>query len=666
MIKNFTFLFFLCFTFSAIAQINNNQRDYNNYNQQGGIDNRFVENPQDSTQLGPNEVEINLSDKTYYTDYKIIGYKNDTTYIDTTLNIKKYYKFNYLRKDNLELLAFANQGQTFNHLAYTFDDNSLFPKMGARAQHFNYAEVKDVNYYHVATPTTILQYRAGMEQGQVLDALFTFNTSRRLNGSISYQGLRSLGNYRNTLSAHEKTIVTLNYRTRNDKYYIRSHIVAQNLTNNQNGGLTVDSIDNFENNDENFKDRARLVTNFTDANNNISGNRYYFDQYYKIWQKKDTTRFVDSELKVGHIFNYELKQYKYNQGSSNSIFGASFTPTVQDRLTYSKFFSEAYLSLTSPITLGEVKFKINYFDYNYSYKSIVFKPDNQIINSNINGKTIAAGGEWNTKFKKINFTAEASTIISGDLRGNNISASAQYVIDSTFAIRAKAFTNSKSPNFNFILFQSAYKSYNWQNNFKNEQKSSLSIELDSKKWIYALLQVTNIDNYTYFDAPEINQQTKPVQASETINYLKLKLSKEFKFGHFALDNQFIYQKVASGSEVFRVPDFITRNTFYYSNYIFKAKSLYLQTGITFSYFSKYFMNSYNPVLSEFNLQNNQEIGGYPIFDFFVNAQIRTVRLYFKIEHLNSSFLGNFDYYSAPAYPYVDFKLRFGLVWNFFI
>ena len=136
-------------------------------------------------------------------------------------------------------------------------------------------------------------------------------------------------------------------------------------------------------------------------------------------------------------------------------------------------------------------------------------------------------------------------------------------------------------------------------------------------------------------------------------------------GHFALDNQFIYQKVTDGADIFRVPDFITRNTIYYSNYLFKGKPLFLQTGVTFTYFSKYFMNSYNPVISEFYLQNDREYGGYPLFDFFINAQIRTIRLYLNFEHFNSSF-GKNDYYSAPKYPYRDFTVRFGLVWNFFI
>ncbi len=39
--------------------------------------------------------------------YRVITLERDTTYIDTSLTIKKLYSFNYLRKDTFGLLAFS-------------------------------------------------------------------------------------------------------------------------------------------------------------------------------------------------------------------------------------------------------------------------------------------------------------------------------------------------------------------------------------------------------------------------------------------------------------------------------------------------------------------------------------------------------------------------------
>ena len=78
--------------------------------------------------------------------YKIISNSKDTTYVDTTLSIQKEYKFNYLRKDNFELIAFSNIGQTYNTLSYDFENSNTIPLFAARARHFNYLEIEDVNY----------------------------------------------------------------------------------------------------------------------------------------------------------------------------------------------------------------------------------------------------------------------------------------------------------------------------------------------------------------------------------------------------------------------------------------------------------------------------------------------------------------------------------------
>ena len=118
-------------------------------------------------------------------DYLIISHKRDTVHVDTTLSIKKEYKFNYLRRDNFELLPFSNVGQTYNKLAYDFHSDKLMPLFGARGRHFNYMEIEDINYYRVPTPFTELYYKTAFSQGQQVDAFFTVNTSPQLNISIS-------------------------------------------------------------------------------------------------------------------------------------------------------------------------------------------------------------------------------------------------------------------------------------------------------------------------------------------------------------------------------------------------------------------------------------------------------------------------------------------------
>jgi hypothetical protein len=112
-----------------------------------------------------------------------------------------------------------------------------------------------------------------------------------------------------------------------------------------------------------------------------------------------------------------------------------------------------------------------------------------------------------------------------------------------------------------------------------------------------------------------------------------------------------------------VPEFVTRNTLYFSDKLFK-KRLFIQTGFELNYFTSYYSNSYNPLIGEFFVQDKVKIGNFPLVDYFINAKIQRTRIYLKAEHLNSLFSKN-NFYSAPDYPYRDFLIRFGLVWNFF-
>ena len=355
---------------------------------------------------------------------------------------------------------------------------------------------------------------------------------------------------------------------------------------------------------------------------------------------------------------YETQHYRFKQNAVNSIFGDAFSSNIDDHTSYQKLDNQFYLQLNSSY-LGSLKAKINYYNYNYHYNSILFYED-ATISDKLKGNAIVAGAKWKTQFGKFHLNADATTIVSGDITGNSLKAAAMVKKDSVYSFKAFAELTSKTPDFNTLLFQSNYKDYNWQNDFKNEKISSLGIEFKSNKWGNLKASYNLIDNYTYFDTI-----SKPVQASESLNYLKVKASKAITYRKFTLDNTVMYQNVLDGESFFRVPQIVTRNTLYFSSYVFKGKPMFLQTGVTFKYFTAFKANAYNPLLSEFVLQNDNEIGNYPILDFFVNAQIQRTRIFLKVENLNASFTGR-NYYSAPNYPYRDLTVRFGIVWNWFI
>jgi len=600
--------------------------------------------------------------------YKIITLRNDTTYVDTSLTIQREYKFNYLRKDNFGLLPFANEGQTYNTLQFSLKQHSAYPSFGFSGKHFNYLEVEDIKYYNVATPMTELYFKTVMEQGQMIDAFITINTSERLNFAIGYRGLRSLGKYVNQLSSNGNFKFSTSYNTENNRYAIKAHFTGQDLTNGENGGIA--NIEDFEGEDEDFNDRPRLDVYALDAKSILKGNRYFVDHFFRINKEK-----AANNLYINHQFNYETKFYEYlqptiltNIDDINGVrrisrFGQSYnTSRINDKTRYNRMYNKIGASYENT-TLGQFQFFIEDFRYNYFYNRTIFNAASTIGN-NLNDEFNVVGGQYNYQKEKWNGYFKYSNSISNQ-KMSDLEASANYKFDDRNQVSAKYQNLSKVPDHIYNLFQSSYIDYNWENSFKNEKINAIEISAETQ-WASATLNVSTMKDHLYFQDVNASYDTltvKPSQYSKSINYLSLKVSKEFKFGKFALDNTFLYQQTDQEDDILNVPQFVTRNTIYYSDFLFK-KALYLQTGFTFSYFTEYYANDYNPVLGEFFVQNQRKIGDFPTVDFFLNAKIRNTRIYLKAEHFNSSFTGN-NFYSAPNYPYRDFIVRFGLVWNFF-
>ena len=110
-------------------------------------------------------------------NYKIFDHKGVETFIDSSLTIEKEYKFNYLRKDYFEILPLPNVGQGFNKMGYDFTKEKISPQLGAIGRNSGYIETEDVQYYEVPTPFSELFFKTTYNQGQLIDALISVNTS---------------------------------------------------------------------------------------------------------------------------------------------------------------------------------------------------------------------------------------------------------------------------------------------------------------------------------------------------------------------------------------------------------------------------------------------------------------------------------------------------------
>ncbi|MDG2173274.1 MAG: putative porin [Flavobacteriaceae bacterium] len=593
-------------------------------------------------------------------DYLIINHYGDTIIVDTSLTINKFHKINYLRNDNFELIPFSNTGHTYNNLSYNSTNSQLFPSFGSRAKHYSYMEIEDVNYYDMPTPFTELMYRSVFEQGQLLDALYSVNTNRQFNFTISRKGLRSLGNYQHFLTSTSNFKFSTNYNSKNKRYKLRTHYVSQKLFAEQNGGIRDEDILDFENGTDQFLDRSVFDPYFENADNELSGRRYYIDNSYNLSNQNDSIR--TNSLVIGNTISYEKRYYKFNQSSANEYFGDSYNLSLIDDKSRLRSFLFKIGADYKTKKIGDFGVSLEYNNHKYNFGNLDSLNISGFSNS-IKYDGMIFSGSYLKSSDKFKINANFSSSIADNVSGNSLGGSLDYNLNDDINIKGNISLSSHQPNYNFSLFKSNYISYNWENNFKNIENREFNVEFKSNKYFNLRLDYLDIKNYAYFTKNDLNV-VKPFQHLDNINIIKFRVSREFSINKFFFDNQIQYQKVSNGTGVINLPELIARNSIYFSSHLLD-KAVFLQTGFSFSYFSKYYMNSYDPLLSEFYVQNSKKIGGFPLMDFFVNAKIQQTRLYFKLEHFNSSFTG-YNFYSAPNYPYRDFSFRFGLVWNFFL
>lgn len=619
-------------------------------------------------------------DSIYIEMYKIFDYEGKSISVDTSLTIKKEYTNNLLRKDYFELLPFVNMGHAFNRLGYNFFEENLIPQIGQESKHSSFFKSEDIKYYNVPTPFTELFFKTTMEQGQLSDALITLNLNPNFNFAIAYRGMRSQGKYVNQRSNNEAFRYSFNFNSKNHKYNFKGHYVSQNIGNNENGGVTEQSLSQFELGDPEFKERSVLNVRLKRAYNELKGKRSFFRQNYFL--KGNNILINENSVSIFHEFLNETKFYMYEDIQRSEYFGPLASEEVKDKVNWAVIQNSIGLNYNNS-KLGKIKGAIEYYKTDYFFKN--FLESMSDLKSKIIYKQIFLTGSYLFDWNGFNFNTYFKKTIAGDYNSDlaGISGKIFFKEKNYFEVGVKKI--NKAPDLNFILYKSAYQNYNWFNeDLNNEDFTLLTSTLFVNKIGKFNISFQKLKNYIFyrqnFDIPadlEIEKEedimlyptkllTTVNQFNETINYLKIRYDSNFKYGKFELSNTIQYQKSENGdsqNQVLNTPQWNLRTSLSFSSFVFK-KAMYLQFGFTGQYFSKFFMNKYNPLLGTFLVQNTYEIGDFPRLDFFVNGKIQKARLFLKYEHFNSSFTG-YDFFSSEGYPYRDAMIRFGIVWNFF-
>ena len=580
---------------------------------------------------------------------KKFNINNDTILLDTTLNINKFYEFNFRRKDNFELIKPNNVGQSYNNLSYVLNESN-YPIIGYNANKTQLQSSDDIYFYDVAYPMTELLFKSVFSQGQLTDVLFTTNVNRKLNFSLGFKALRSLGKYQNSLSGSKSFTFTYNYNSK--KFSSKSFYLSQKLEKHESGGLSLTSISDFESQDPVFNERSKLNVKFEDAINVYFQRDFYSHNIFKLSDNK-------KNFSLNHTLHYVTVNNSYNQSLINNYYGGLIggITTVDDKFKFRSINNKISFDISNFIfdfaEIGLINFNYEYFNLNSS---------NEKIKENSNLFSL----KLTKNFKILDLDFDLQKKISGDRIGDRLKVVLKPAKRYNLDLNIKLSSVKSHPGLIYDNYYSGFSGLNWTNRNDLINTSSILINYINKKLGQFSLSGSIINNYVYVSTqnsdiesyiPQINQ------AEFDIKLFKLKYVKDFIFGKFSMNNSLLIQDVNQNDNVLNIPDFVYRNSFFITEKIFK-NVLEIQSGFNFKIFSKFFINEYNPVISTFHIQDNRKIGGFPIIDFFLNAKIRQTRLFFIFEHINSSLSEN-NFFTTPSIPYRDSNFRFGLNWNLF-
>lgn len=595
----------------------------------------------------------------FYTQNQF-GYKDSVSYIENTL-----YKFQeYQNRNNL-----GNLGLPFNDLIFKSFSKSFGFNFFKNNYSNNFNTFNKLLFYDTHTPYTDMLYVMGSKAEQFFKMNFSYNIKKNWNVTANFTSINSKGFY-----LHQKTEgyfmgLSSSYKSLNNRYYLLAAVLYNKTTNEENGGIEKDSA--FENLIGKKKDG--LSVNLLSAKNNMRNRSIHLKQYFNIGKKLNDSSEVIPNSQLSLNSSYGDYSFLYRDDNIDNI---NYYPHIyfnntksHDSTYYSKVENQLMWKTVDNNKHRGVKDMIG-FGVDITHQFIkTAQPDRDTLLVPYNTQfhyfltkynNFSIGGSVFNRYTnyKLWLNASANYMISGYNKGDYKLSFVikKEIVDSNNLFVLNIDNNLIEPDYIFSHYSSNH--FKWNNDFNKMQALNISATFSMKEYNFIVGgSIAQYSNFTYF-----NEEVTASQYNGIIPLYTAFLKKDFELYNWHLTNTITYQHVAD-SAVIRIPKFITENSLYYENNVFKAAAL-VQIGFSVFYNSAYYANEYMPAISQFYLQNKKKYGNYPFLNFFINAKIKMVKLFFKIDHLNSELSGN-NYMLTPHYPLAGRSFKFGLSWKFY-
>ncbi len=601
-----------------------------------------------------------------------------------------FSQYDKARRDHIAIQNLGDVSSPFIPLLY-----HPFSGMGAVAGINPFGNLyfgkEDAVFHNARLPFTEFYYtqgKAGARGMIYFDAMHTQNIGKQFNITARYHSTSSDGFYRRqTINAFKNIQVNSYFQSKNKRYLADVIFTWNKAKYMENGGM-----EQSPETDTLFRSlpaAVRVVP--VSLNNAANTNRFrehHFSQTYwlKVRYLDDTARTMVPQIGINHSFS-ALKQSNYYTDLGDDF---NFYDTVYylhagysaDSTGFLQFSNQ--FQLFSPLREKGTSFRAGIQYDNFSFYQQADKGNfTRLANHNI-----SVNGQLNFNFLKT-FRSElkGQSFLEGY---NQLDYLLQWKNEAMIFKEARISVNSNvlaTSRRAFLREERMFSNhYRWENSFDKVNQKTISFGIDkgmkrpshydgfyytlppkslSLKATYSLL-----DNLIYYD-----EDGRPKQGGLGQNSLQLSGVFHLNLRKFQFHQQLGYQVFSKQlSSILLLPSWMSKSSLYFQGYAFK-RATFVQAGVDIYYVPDYQARFYNPGTLNFQL-SDEHVGGYPFVDLFIHAEVKTARIFLRLEHINQAaerFQDGLQYqynfpnyiYTSPYQPSAPMRLRLGFAWKFY-
>ena len=590
----------------------------------------------------------NKKKPTYFFNSSQFGNKDSVNSIDNSLaNFQ-----NYFSRYNL-----GNSGMAFNRPGEQFSSRAIgFHYTRNNFQDYFFTK-ENLLFYDTKTPYSDLFYIIGSKKEQNFKLTFSYNVKKNWNITANFFRIRSEGFYLRQSTNDNFFSLSSVYKSKTNRYNLLVGVLFNYVQNSENGGIADDSV--FENGVA--LDKQLLDVNLSSAKASNRNRSVFVNQYFNFGKKSNDTSqnemiIPNSRIMLSSVFEDNVLKYE-DEDPLDGFYSNVFYDTVGTNDSLYNVKVENELSWRRLDNMKRRGFA-DKFGIGISVKDQFIFIRQREVDTTFNN--ILAGFElYNTySNNSLWFNLSANTCFVGyneqDYHLKGIVRKG--MIDSLTYLTLNISSSRQEPDFIYNRYTSNH--FKWENDFEKIIENAIQLNFNMKKYRFAVgVNYKELTNPVYFDNYSIARQY-----AGTIPVASASLKKDFSFYNWHLNNSILYQYVPD-STIVRLPEYVLEHSLFYENDLFK-KAMRIQIGASVFFVSNYYASRYMPATSQFYLQDDKKYGNYPFIDFFINAKIKSVRIFFKIDHLNSGWMGN-KYMLTADYPVNDRAFKLGISWRFF-